>query len=174
MELKNYFSPVSLEKPGNHFLADKAIFCRNITIHTPDIGIGNLSEYQIAIIGIPEDRNAKIKGSAAAPDHVRNNLYKLYRVNPVLKIIDLGNLIPGNSIQDTYYALRDIVLELKDKVSAEMGDSPAALKGDQEALEAMRSLGYSAAEARDALRKIPNDIESGSDRLRAALKLLGK
>src|SRR3989304_1581702 len=44
-----------------------------------------------------------------------------------------------------------IVLELKDKVVAEMGDSPAALKGDQEALEAMRSLGYSAAEARDAL-----------------------
>ena len=67
-----------------------------------------------------------------------------------------------------------IVLELKDKVVAEMGDSPAALKGDQEALEAMRSLGYSAAEARDALRKVPNDIENGSDRLRAALKLLGK
>jgi len=67
-----------------------------------------------------------------------------------------------------------IVLELKDKVVAEMGDSPAALKGDQEALEAMRSLGYSAAEARDALRKVPNDIEGGSDRLRAALKRLGK
>ncbi|OGG69652.1 Holliday junction DNA helicase RuvA [Candidatus Kaiserbacteria bacterium RIFCSPHIGHO2_02_FULL_55_25] len=67
-----------------------------------------------------------------------------------------------------------IVLELKDKVVAEMGDSPAALKGDQEALEAMRSLGYSAAEARDALRKVPNDIEGGSDRLRAALRLLGK
>ena len=66
------------------------------------------------------------------------------------------------------------MLELKDKVVAEMGDSPAALKGDQEALEAMRSLGYSAAEARDALRKVPNDIEGGSDRLRAALRLLGK
>ena len=67
-----------------------------------------------------------------------------------------------------------IVLELKDKVIAEIGDSPAALKGDQEALEAMRSLGYSAAEARDALRKVPNEIETGSERLRAALKLLGK
>ena len=67
-----------------------------------------------------------------------------------------------------------IVLELKDKVTAELGDSPAALKGDQEALEAMRSLGYSAAEARDALRKVPNEVETGSDRLRAALRLLGK
>lgn len=115
MDLKNYFSPVSLEKPGNHFLADKAIFCRNISIHTPDSPIGDLSVYKIAIIGIPEDRNAKIRGSAAAPDHIRNKLYNLYRVNPAVKIIDLGNLISGNSIQDTYYALRDLVLELKEK-----------------------------------------------------------
>jgi Holliday junction DNA helicase RuvA len=67
-----------------------------------------------------------------------------------------------------------IVLELKDKVIASTTDNAGALKGDQEALEAMRSLGYSAAEARDALRQVPNDIEGGSDRLRAALKLLGK
>lgn len=67
-----------------------------------------------------------------------------------------------------------IVLELKDKVSAGEGGSSEALKGDQEALEAMRSLGYSAAEARDALRKVPNDVTSGNERLRQALKLLGK
>ncbi len=67
-----------------------------------------------------------------------------------------------------------IVLELKDKMKP--GDAAASgiLRGDQEALEAMRALGYSAAEARDALRQISNDIESGSDRLRAALKLVGK
>jgi Holliday junction DNA helicase RuvA len=67
-----------------------------------------------------------------------------------------------------------IVLELKDKMKP--GDAAASgiLRGDQEALEAMRALGYSASEARDALRQIPNDIESGSDRLRAALKLVGK
>lgn len=115
MEFKNYFSPVSLEKPDNHFLADKSIFCRNISIHTPDFSIGDLSEYAIAIAGVPEDRNAVIKGSASVPDLVRNKLYTLYRVNPALKIIDLGNLIPGNSVQDTYFALRDLVLELKEK-----------------------------------------------------------
>lgn len=68
-----------------------------------------------------------------------------------------------------------IVLELKDKVIKGGGfSSGGALKGDEEALEAMRSLGYSAAEARDALRKVPPEIETGSDRLRAALKLLGR
>lgn len=66
-----------------------------------------------------------------------------------------------------------IVLELKDKVG-KGGQSDSSLKGDQEALEAMRSLGYSAAEAREALRKVPPEIEGGSERLREALKLLGK
>jgi Holliday junction DNA helicase RuvA len=65
-----------------------------------------------------------------------------------------------------------IVLELKDKVGK--GASLPPLKGDEEALEAMRSLGYSAAEARDVLRMVPPEIEGGSARLKEALKLLGK
>ena len=66
-----------------------------------------------------------------------------------------------------------IVLELRDKIKATGTDSPKALKGDEDALQAMRSLGYSATEARDALRKVPSTIESGSARLREALRLLG-
>ena len=66
-----------------------------------------------------------------------------------------------------------IVLELKDKVGLQGGDTHGALRGDEDALEAMRSLGYSASEAREALRKVPTSIESGNERLREALKLLG-
>lgn len=66
-----------------------------------------------------------------------------------------------------------IVFELKDKLGALSMEIPTALRGDEEALEAMRSLGYSVAEARDALRKVPHTIEGGSARLREALKLLG-
>jgi arginase family enzyme len=115
MELKSYFTPVSLEKSTDHYLSDKSVFCRNISIHTPDSSLGDLSNCSVAIVGVPEDRNAKIRGSSAAPDIIRNKLYNLYRVNPALKIIDLGNLISGNSVQDTYYAIRDIVLDLKEK-----------------------------------------------------------
>lgn len=66
-----------------------------------------------------------------------------------------------------------IVLELKDKVGAAESEHARMLSGDQEALEAMRALGYSQAEARDALRNVPQHIERGSDRLREALRLLG-
>ncbi len=67
-----------------------------------------------------------------------------------------------------------IVLELRDKVGKEIAGSAASLKGDEDALEAMRALGYSAAEARDALRTVPPHITSGTERLREALKIMGK
>src|SRR3990167_2356111 len=66
-----------------------------------------------------------------------------------------------------------IVLELRDKVGASQDGSGASLRGDEEALEAMRALGYSQGEARDALRKVPQEIERSSERLREALRILG-
>ena len=66
-----------------------------------------------------------------------------------------------------------IVLELKDKVGVSADGSAATLHGDEEALEALRALGYSQAEARDALRKVPQEIQGGSARLREALKIVG-
>lgn len=67
-----------------------------------------------------------------------------------------------------------IVLELRDKVGAGSEETHSAMRGDEEALEAMQALGYSHAEARDTLRKVPASITGSSERLRAALKLLGR
>ena len=66
-----------------------------------------------------------------------------------------------------------IVLELKDKVGLESMEGSGALKGDEEALEAMRALGYSSGEARDALRKVSHEVINSNDRLREALKIIG-
>ena len=66
-----------------------------------------------------------------------------------------------------------IVLELKDKVGrGEKGDTQT-LRGDEDALLALRALGYSSTEARDTLRKVPQKVKEGKARLREALKLLG-
>jgi arginase family enzyme len=112
MDLNDYFDAVRLDRPANHHLSEKAVLCRNIYIHTPDTPIRNLDKYGLALIGVPEDRAAEIKGSAASPDRIRNHLYQLFRVNTSLEIIDLGNLKSGNKVQDTYFALRDVILEL--------------------------------------------------------------
>jgi Holliday junction DNA helicase RuvA len=66
-----------------------------------------------------------------------------------------------------------IVLELKDKVGLATSGAGKTLRGDEDALEAMKALGYSVQEAREALRKVPATIEKSNERLREALRILG-
>lgn len=74
---------------------------------------GNLSNIDIAIIGVQEDRNTfNNNGCADAPDAVRKYLYPLYSGSYSIKIADLGNIKPGHSAEDTYFALGEVVAEL--------------------------------------------------------------
>ncbi len=66
-----------------------------------------------------------------------------------------------------------ILLELKDKVGLAHDGTSLRLESDEEAVAAMRSLGYSLHEAREVLKKVPQSIEGSSGRLREALKILG-
>ena len=69
-----------------------------------------------------------------------------------------------------------IVLELKDKFEAiaDESDGGLSLREESDALEAIKSLGYSASEGRDALQKVPVDITKLNDRIKYALKHLGR
>jgi Holliday junction DNA helicase RuvA len=68
-----------------------------------------------------------------------------------------------------------IVIELRDKLHAHIGDDTGTetLKGESDALEALKTLGYSQNEARDVLKQIPNTIEGTNARIKEALKILG-
>lgn len=65
-----------------------------------------------------------------------------------------------------------ILFELKDKVS--VTDANPMLRSEEDALEAMKALGYSMQEARDALKHVPSEITGSQARLREALRLLGR
>lgn len=68
-----------------------------------------------------------------------------------------------------------IVLELKDRFEAIEGSNDSiSLREDSDALEAIKSLGYSSAEAREALQKVDASITKIGDRVKEALKNLGK
>ena len=67
-----------------------------------------------------------------------------------------------------------IVLELKGKFEAEDAESGTTLREEVDALEALKSLGYSQNEAREALKKVEAIHTRTSDRVKAALKILGK
>ncbi len=67
-----------------------------------------------------------------------------------------------------------IVIELRDKISENMKDEKggASMQGELDALEALKSLGYSQNEARDALKKVTPDTNTNT-KIREALKILG-
>lgn len=65
-----------------------------------------------------------------------------------------------------------IILELKNKIGGEYLDDKFGAGGD--AIDALMSLGYRLHEAREALKKVPENIKDVGDKVKAALKLLGK
>ena len=67
-----------------------------------------------------------------------------------------------------------IVLELNDKIEVHGDTGEPALREDMDTFEALKSLGYSTPEARETLKQIPRTVSGTRNRLRQALKLLGK
>lgn len=66
-----------------------------------------------------------------------------------------------------------IVVELRDKLSDyKNDDSVGSLKDESDILEALKSLGYSQNQARDALKEIPPDIIGTNARIKEALRIL--
>jgi len=142
MDLNGYFDPVSLERPEFEYLDNIESFSHHISVHTPDLPIRELDKHQVAIVGVPVDMNGFIKGSKEAPNQVRNKLYQLRKIEKSLKIYDLGNVKKGESINDTYFALRDIVLELRERdiTTILIGGSQDLSRGVFLALEKQRGL----------------------------------
>jgi Holliday junction DNA helicase RuvA len=66
-----------------------------------------------------------------------------------------------------------IVLELKDKLGAAAEVGEATYEHDGDALEALKALGYSASESRQALQSIDASVTGTNERIKAALKHLG-
>lgn len=68
-----------------------------------------------------------------------------------------------------------IVIELRDKMKSRMGTdtSNSTLREESDIIEALKSLGYSQNEARDAMKNIPGEIKSTNARIKEALKILG-
>jgi len=60
-------------------------------------------------VGVCEDRNSSNPGAAGAPNEVRKYLYKLFTGNFNVHAVDLGNIMPGHTVEDTYFALRSTV-----------------------------------------------------------------
>ncbi len=69
-------------------------------------------QYKIAIIGVGENRGAQSDIDVVDIAKIRKSFYALYPGNWDLKIVDLGDIIAGERLEDTYCLLKIVVAEL--------------------------------------------------------------
>ena len=67
-----------------------------------------------------------------------------------------------------------VILELKNKIAGLSDLEKDEVMADSDALEALTSMGYSVSESREALKLVPVDIKDVGERVKLALKNLGK
>jgi len=113
MDIEIYFEPIS---PDLSAYAEETVNFYVGNLIDPFTKIGqfpDLSETKIALFGVNEDRKSlKNTGCAEAPDKVREQLYPLLSHWNNIKIADLGNIRQGNSVEDTYFAVKEVVATL--------------------------------------------------------------
>lgn len=116
MDLSIYFEPLQLkgfyhaEKTRRRMLGDV------VKAYIQPNDFPSLDGADLAILGVKEDRHGiGNNGCALAPDVVRKELYSLFEGNYKLKMIDLGNILQGHTIDDTYFALTAVLVELLER-----------------------------------------------------------
>lgn len=116
MSLADFFSPVDSDKVSVREVFFTSQLGSQVEIYIHEFPDLETQTFDIAIIGVLEDRNSiNNQGCALGPDYVREKLYSLYQGTYNIRMVDLGNIKAGNTVSDTYFAVKTVVAELVKK-----------------------------------------------------------
>ncbi|MCK5814745.1 MAG: formimidoylglutamase [Flavobacteriaceae bacterium] len=109
----DYLFPVDDSVMAHAMLLSEKTLSHIIRIHSKQNGIPDLEHIRMAIIGVEEDRGAVDNvGTGYGLNEVRKELYQLFPGSWDANLADLGTIPKGNSISDTYFALKGITADL--------------------------------------------------------------
>ncbi|MCR4816620.1 MAG: formimidoylglutamase [Bacteroidales bacterium] len=110
MDLSAYFQPVSAaiaEMGDGDFYSNIA---SSASIYVEEGNFPSLENASLCIVGIPDD--SSLTDDA---DEVRRFFYALAKPNENMHIVDLGNLVPGDTAEDTRFAITEVLFKLLDR-----------------------------------------------------------
>lgn len=96
-------------------------------------------------------------------------------INTIKRAIAIGDVSYLNKVSGIGKKTAEkIIIELRDKLESYKNDTdtPSNLREEGDILEALKSLGYSQNEARDALKQVPISIEGTNARIKEAIRIL--
>lgn len=114
-EIIQYISSLSTQNMGS-----------KVAFHT-DKEFPDLDKIKIAIIGVPENRGDRKAYQEVNLEFIRKEFYGLFPGNWQSSIADLGDILPGNSLEDTFFALKKVTSRLLKK-----GIVPIVIGGSQD------------------------------------------
>ena len=82
-----------------------------VSFHT-DNEFPDIDKVKIAVIGVLENRGDGTQFEEVDLNHIRKELYSLFPGNWQSPIADLGDIYPGNSIEDTFFAVKKVISKL--------------------------------------------------------------
>ena len=110
MDISVFFKPSNLAAISEGYVYQTNQLGKTIKKFGDNENFPSLDECLIAIIGVKEGRGYIYNESCDnGPDVIRKHLYKLWGLGNLFQIVDLGNIEPGHTIEDTYYALSSTI-----------------------------------------------------------------
>ena len=113
MDISIFLEPVVEKCFSKAYRPGKKTLGETIGIYRNENEFPNLEGVDLAIIGVKEERGAvDNKGCADGVDPIRKALYPLFNHWSQLHIVDLGDIRIGKELNDTYYAVNQVLTEL--------------------------------------------------------------
>ncbi|EMQ96435.1 hypothetical protein D778_02325 [Xanthomarina gelatinilytica] len=147
----NFLSPVSDLVLAHNELLSQQTLGKKIKIHSKQHGIPELDQVHLAIVGVLENRNdVNYIGEEFSLDEIRKSLYSLFPGNWHKTIADLGDINKGETVEDTYFALKTTI-----NILVQKNIIPIVIGGSQD-------LTYANYRAYDALAPMVNIVNVDS------------
>lgn len=109
----DFLVPVEDKVLAHCELLPKQAIGKNTHIHTVKDGLPVLANATVAILGVKESRNAfEKKLEKLDVSAIRLEFYKLLLGNWNATIVDLGDIEEGETVEDTYFVVKEIVAGL--------------------------------------------------------------
>ena len=162
----DFLTPIKDSVVAHLVLQSNLCLGKTTRLHTIQEGFPDLEGVKIAILGVQEDRNSENNFGCGDNLHfIRRKLYALFPGDWTTPIADLGNVLKGNSVSDTYFAVSEIITYLlkKNIIPVIIGGGQDITYVNYRAYDTLeQSVNITAVDSRFDLGNLDDDLSSDS------------
>ena len=116
MDISAYFSPIDVSVVDYQSEEFRPMLGDAVEAYSEEGAFPSLDGARMVLMGVKEDRGSvENQGCGEAPDVIRHYLYRLAKPHEDVHLVDVGNIVPGATARDTYFAVIEALQQLLDR-----------------------------------------------------------